>query len=433
MLRYARSGSDLTQRGAARVGIVWIVVVGVLFVAALAFGFTTSSDLAAERESKAEALASKLASDSALEEVAGQARDLTKTLGFYDEESTDPRSKLDLAKEEFANLRGVFTDLTEQDDRIDEMLPKIRAAYAARQRESTELSSRIQQLEAEAATREQTLKNITSEKDARIAELERQLADETQAAATRYAELERKVADATQQFSDRDEEFRRLQNEAAQKLREHEREKLALESRNGELASQLRFQRPPHDGYPDGKVLAVSDKLPLAWIDIGSGERVVPGLRFRVQSPAQGETRTKGWAEVTRVEEGMSEVLLDGIVDLFDPIGPGDVIQNPVFDPKGGRNAILVGRFTGQYSETELTQLLERMGVHVQSELDLTTTFMIVGSPLFNDPETGEPLEDPLEPSELAVYKEAEANSVQVIPLAEIREYFRVDLRTSQR
>ena len=39
-------------------------------------------------------------------------------------------------------------------------------------------------------------------------------------------------------------------------------------------------------------------------------------------------------------------------------------------------------------------------------------------------PETGEPLEDPLPVSELAVYKDAEANGVQIVALKDLQTYF---------
>jgi hypothetical protein len=419
--------------GVARVSVMWIIVVGVLFLAGVAFAFVASSDLSKAQDQVSAARTESQRFQEQADTASNSARSITRALGWYDEESADPRSDLELAQEEFANLRGVFTDLTEQDDRVDEILPKIRAAYASRQRELAELRTRIKDLENSAAAREETIQRITSEKDQKIAELERQLADETQTAQARNEELERSVAQLQQQFDDSDLNLRRAQNEAANRERKFDQDRLALDTRIGELSKQLRFQKAPYNGYPDGKILTVSEELPLAYIDIGAQDRVVRGLRFRVESGTPGDRRQKAWAEVTNVEAGMAEVSIYDVADSFDPVVAGDVILNPVFDPKGGRNAILVGNFSGQFSRKELAQLLERMGVHVQEQLDLTTTFMVVGSPLFTDPVTGEPLEEPLEPSDLPIYKDAEAQGVTVVPLAEIREYFKVEMRTAQR
>jgi len=421
-----------SNRGAARVSVMWIIVAGVLFLAGVGFAFVASSDLAKAQEDAQAARTAAATQQQQANEASDAASEITRTLGWYDEESAAPRPNLDLVKEEFSNLRGVFTDLTEADDRVDEILPKVRAAYAAKQREVGELSARVKDLENQLSARDSTISTITSEKDQKIRELERQLADETQTAQTRNEELERTVAQLRSQLSDSDNNFRRAQNENADAQRQFSRDKLALDTRIGELAKQLEFQRAPFNGYPDGKILSVSDKLNLAYIDIGAQQRVVRGLRFRVQTGKPGESKVKAWAEVTDVKATMAEVKLYNIADSFDPVVAGDEILNPVFDPKGGRNAILVGSFSGQFSRKDLTQLLENMGVHVQDDLDQTTTFMIVGSPLYSDPETGEPLEEPLEPSDLSVYKDAEAQGAAVIPLSQIREYFRVELRAAR-
>jgi TolA-binding protein len=412
---------------------MWIIVVGVLFLAGVGFAFVASSDLANAKEETVRARADAEFNKTQADEASNVARELSRKLGWIDEESANPRTDSKLADEELANLRGIFTDITESDKRVDKILPKIRATHAASQREIAQGKTRIKDLEGEVAARDKTIGTITQEKDQRIADLERQLADETQTAQTRNEELERTVAQLRQQLSDSDLNYRRSQNENANTARAFDRDKLTLDTRIGELSKQLQFQKAPYSGYPDGKVLSVSDKLSLAWIDIGAQSRVVRGLRFRVQSGTPGDVRIKAWAEVTDVQAKMAEVKLYNVADSFDPVVAGDVILNPVFDPQGGRNAILVGSFSGQFSRKELSQLLENMGVHVQEKLDQTTTFMVVGSPLYSDPETGEPLEEPLEPSDLSVYKDAEALGVAVIPLSQIREYFKVDLRAAQR
>ena len=103
----------------------------------------------------------------------------------------------------------------------------------------------------------------------------------------------------------------------------------------------------------------------------------------------------------------------------------GDVIVNPLFDPTGERNAVLAGRFSGQFNRREIELLLKRMSINVQESMDLTTHFLIVGSEMWNDPETNEPLDEPIQPSELPVYKDAVGLGVQVIPVQNIREFFR--------
>ena len=110
--------------------------------------------------------------------------------------------------------------------------------------------------------------------------------------------------------------------------------------------------------------------------------------------------------------------------DPFDPPAPGDLIYNPLFDPTGVRYALLIGRFSGALSEGELTALLEGMNVKAQKTLDKNTNFMIVGSEMYVD-ENGQVLAEPMQPTDLPIYRDAVAEGVQVVQVADLRKYFR--------
>jgi len=152
----------------------------------------------------------------------------------------------------------------------------------------------------------------------------------------------------------------------------------------------------------------------------------VRGMRFQVRSGRAGDMNTKAWAEVTSVKTSTAEVVFSDLADRYSPVVANDVLVNPVYDPVGGRNAVLVGRFSGAFNEQDLKALLGKMGIVVQAKVDKTTHFLIVGSELWNDPATGEPLADPVQPSDLAEYKQGESLGVQIVPLQDIREYFRL-------
>ncbi len=421
-----------SNRGAARVSIVWIIVAGVMFLVAVVFAFVASSDLTKERDAKEVALADKAQAETLANEASDYARKLSEAVGWYDAESANPRANIDLVTAAVSELRDTFTDLGADDTDFEKALPKLRAAYTARGRQIGELETRVQGLQSELTVKDNTIGQITSEKQGQIDELRSQLADETQSAASRNEELERRLATANQNLSEKDVEFRRAENTIADNTRAHEKEKLAMQTRMNELANDLKFSKDPFSNYPDGKVVSMSDKLGLGWIDIGSEQRLVRGVRFRVESGTAGSRKLKGMVEVVKVEAKMAEVAVVSLVDTFSPIVSGDVIINPLYDPTGGRNAILVGRFSGAFNEKELTLLLNRMGINVQKSYQNTTHFMIVGSEIYTDMETGEPLEDPIQPSDLPEYKDAVANAVQVIPLQDIREFFKVDTRTSE-
>jgi hypothetical protein len=173
-------------------------------------------------------------------------------------------------------------------------------------------------------------------------------------------------------------------------------------------------------------VLEVSDRLGSGWIDIGANQRVVRGIVFEVRSSRSGDQDVKALAEVTDVKANSAEVRFTNIADRYSPPVAGDVVANRLYDPVGGRNAVLVGRFSGAYNEQDLKALLAKMGIVVQPGVDKTTHFLIVGSEIWNDPDTGEPLTEPRQPSDTPVYKQAESLGVQIIPLQDIRDHFRL-------
>ena len=182
----------------------------------------------------------------------------------------------------------------------------------------------------------------------------------------------------------------------------------------------------PPDDIRRAIIIEVSDALNLGWIDLGANQRLTRGMRFRVEGGPEGSRRFKGYADVVKVESNRAEVVFSEQVDRFDKIVPGDVLINRLYDPTGSRNAVLVGRFSGRFNEKELEVMLQRIGINVQEGLELTTHFIIVGSEMYTDPATNEPLEDPVQPQDTPVYRNAEAQGLQIIPLQDIQEFLRI-------
>ena len=86
--------------------------------------------------------------------------------------------------------------------------------------------------------------------------------------------------------------------------------------------------------------------------------------------------------------------------------------------------AVLIGRFSGALSEESLRALLKSMNISVTKSIEKTTDFLIVGGEMYTDPENGQPLETPVQPSDLPIFKEAQAEGVQIVALKELRQYF---------
>ncbi len=420
-------GATRASLGAARISAVWMIVVIVLFLAALAFAFVSQGDMTTAREETAAAVTARADAERQTGEARDQVRNVSTVLGWYDRENAFQQSDPASAKKALEDLKATFSDLGPADADFESALPKVVAAYNQKVRDLAELRARVQSLESEVQAARKATTDVETEKNDEVAKLRQQLSDDTQNAQQQQQELQTRLTASQTQVSDRDLELRQAQAETLQQKRDYERRLLAAEARINELAKVTSFSREPFNQYPDGSVIEVSSALSLGWIDLGASQRLTRGMRFRVQSGQPGDQRTKAMAEVIDVEANRAEVFFSQITDRFDPVVAGDVVINPLYDPKGGRNAVLVGRFSGAYSESELKLLLARMGINVQEGLDRTTHFLIVGSELWTDPETNEPLEEPLQPSEIPIFKNAEAQGVQIIPLQDIREFFRVD------
>lgn len=412
--------------GKARISIVWMVTVGVLFLVAVFFAYIAQSELTTERKAVVEAETARATLVTQLEQQLEVRRNLSTVLGWYDRTSADPQADPVAAQKAFDELKATFPDLGAAEKDFENALPKILAAYSARGAKIAELETRIKGLSSEVSSAQTAVSQVTADKDSTISELRKQVADETNNAKSREQELEGRLEELRAQVSERDGELRKVRDDAVLAMREAARVKAIDDARNSALSDITKFALDPFSSAPDGTVLEVSEKLGTGWIDRGANQRIVRGMRFQIRSSRAGDTHIKAWAEVTGVKSGTAEVVFSDLADRYSPVVAGDVIVNPVYDPVGGRNAVLLGRFSGSYSTTDLTALLEKMGIHVQPKVDRTTHFLIVGSELYSDPATGEPLETPLQPSDLAEYKQAESQHVQILPLQDIRDYFRL-------
>jgi hypothetical protein len=410
-----------TRLGAARVSIIWLITMVVLFFVALGFGYLGFTEAATAEDRAQKALQAEAAADDRQAEDAQHIIALSQATGFYDAAAATPRSKADAITAALDDLKGTFPDMGPEITTLEQALPILKQAYAKRGQEITTLTDARDTLASEKTTMDEQLREVIAGKDEEIKTLQGQIADDSANAAQKQTELENRVASLNTQRNDLDAQTRQLRGQIEELQRQHEAERQTWETRTRAVTETLAFLEEPD--RPDGKVLAVSKDLSLGWIDIGAGQRLARGTSFTVVSGTTGSSATKAMATVTRVEADRAEVVFHNVTDQFDPVVAGDVIYNPLYDPTGVRHAVLAGRFSGQFNEAKLKVLLKDIGITVQETLDFNTDYLIVGSELFTD-EDGNPLEDPLSPAELPVYKDAEANGVQIVSIKDLHGYF---------
>jgi ABC-type transporter Mla subunit MlaD len=418
----------LSQRGVARVSAVWMIVLIVLFFVSLAFVYVANQEAQRAKDSAATASSSATAANAARDVAVARAREISLGVGFYERDTPGATTDMNTLADGLTSLRGVFPDMPETTvTDFERAIQPVIDAYRAKLDEIRTLDGRISSLESQLSASKSANTDISSQLQAQIDKLEQDLRDANQNASDEKARLEGQVADLRNQVNQTGNDLNTERGTSDDLRAQAERDAAAAQTRITTLNDAVVGKAQREAEGPDGEVLAVSKALGTGWINRGARDRVSRGLRFEVRTgnpnPLLG-TSTKGFAEVIDVKETTSEVRFFDLADQYDPIVSRDRIFNPIFDPGGPRYACLIGRFSGSYNEAEITALLEDIGITVQAELDRTTNYLIVGGPLFVD-EEGEPVEDPIQPSELGRYKDATALGVRIISINDFRHYFR--------
>jgi|LWDU01.1.fsa_nt_gi hypothetical protein len=411
-----------SRRGAARVSITWIIVVVIAFFAALSMVFVFDGEVT-DAETRAAAAEAKEAEATAqLDVELSVIRDISEVFGYYDKQQASARTVAATAQEGLASFKDAFgvTEASVAD--FQAAAGPAVGLYNARAREINDLKQQVAKLTGEIEVNREAQSSLVSEKDSRLSSLQSQLNDANQAAQARQSELESEVARVRSTLSDTESQLTRSRAETDDALRVAREREAEFVTRLINRTKVLEWQKEPERA--DGQILQTSEQLGLAWINIGKTNRLYAGMRFAIKDGTPGVERIKAYCEVLKVEDSMSEVVISDIRDEFDPPTAGDIIYNPIYDPVGIRNAVLVGRFTGTYNHKDLRALLDGIRINVQDKLDKTTDYLVVGAEIYVD-EDGEPLEDPMQPSELAAYKEAEAMGVRIVPIKLITDYFR--------
>ena len=316
-------------------------------------------------------------------------------------------------------------DLAEDVQHFEHAIPQMVTKFGDSQRKIAQVQSELASLRQELSDLRSAHSTVLGSKDTQIAKLTRDLEDERTAAQDKQSQLEGQVADLRDRNNEIDAEKRQVAQKADEDSREAQKQLQAAKSRMDTQGQRLALFDSQAQ-TPDGNVIAVSDDLGLGWINLGSDQRLAVGTSFTVFAGTPGSKRIKGRATVLLTEPDTAKIQITDLVDRYDPVVAGDVIVNPIYDPSGERYAVLAGRFSGQFNRGEISNLLAGMNVTVQDELNELTDFLIVGSELFRDPDTDEPLEEPMPVSDLPVYKDAEAlGGVSIIPLKDVRSYFK--------
>jgi hypothetical protein len=212
-------------------------------------------------------------------------------------------------------------------------------------------------------------------------------------------EIRRMLNDLAATESKEESSYQSRVNELTGKRSTLDTEKQSKEDKNKEQKTELEFkinkvkQEIEFLAYREiikrdiietqGAIIKPVVKEGFAFINLGSNDGVMLGLKFRVfRKDKNGTRKWKGQVEVKKIFDTYSLVSVTGVVNPVDPIVEGDYITNVFFSKGKEKSIALVGdidQSNFRYSRTEIEKRLSDIGVKVEQSVSVRTDFVILG------------------------------------------------------
>ncbi|MFO1052903.1 MAG: hypothetical protein U1F36_11875 [Planctomycetota bacterium] len=414
------------ERGAAHVNIFFFLVMLVLFLGALGFGYVTLGKNTELELAAKEALAKEKAMSNQLLVYKHFAEDISKEVGevgeykregfnYSEYGNPDPLQNVSIpsrvrkALADFARacgvaeqrgLSAVFGSVARARDELVKQNEGSKSVQDGIQAQVASLQSSNAKVVSDAAARESSLNRSLTDRgtqfDAAVDEKDRRLAQQNK----EYGDLRQKMADQAVEHA----------KEIAAKNKEIE----TLQARAASAADKVKLLNPAN--VPDGAVIEASEASGLAWINLGRRDMLPVGTTFEVVKPISGEV--KAMAVVRRIEQTRAEVRIFDVKDRYDPVMAGDQVRNDLYSPEMRHNIYLMGRFSQPLAKPVVASLLTGLGNTVVDKLGPGVDLIIVGGDLVNEEGSGfTPI------TETDEYRLAQNLRIEMAPLSKMRPF----------
>lgn len=215
--------------------------------------------------------------------------------------------------------------------------------------------------------------------------------EETRAALQKeIARLNEEIAREKTQFNERKTKFNedktKAEGEIQAEVEKYAADEIKVNNEIRELKRQLEELKVKevitHEiNFIHGKILRPDVPNKVAFINIGSRERVVPGLKFLVGNRGvQGKFEYKAKIEVKKAWMTYCEVSIIESYDRDRPVVEGDHIVNPLFH----KERPIVVAFVGEdrplklrYTVDEASRRIKEIGSEVRKEVSLDVDYVI--------------------------------------------------------
>ncbi|MDG1491088.1 MAG: hypothetical protein P8R43_04300 [Planctomycetota bacterium] len=415
------SNSIVSRRGAARVGVVSIVMFVFTLVAFTLMLLAQDAETIVRDELSAAAVA-RSQSDTKLEAKVGELADRSIILGFSENAAIIP-SNLEAAQAALGELNSTFPNM-DGVKTFEDAVPSVVGSYNTKVKQIATLESKIAELEGQLSSERNAKSSLQQEKDQRISSLEQEARDASETADSEISRLEDSVSKLRSQLNSTTAQVTDAEDAKRVTERALEEARLNHSAERGQWTS-LRNDMKRRGEKADGEISAVMAEFGVGFINLSASDRLSEGTVFRIVSgrPGADTSDAKALCRVTSVGPKFAEVSIYDVADRFEPVVVGDQIFNPLYEAKGQRSAVLAGNISGAYNEPELRTLFAEIGINIQSDISNATDFLITGGPVFTD-EDGEPLDEPMAVDQLPVYGEASDLGVTIVSMRDVLQYF---------
>jgi hypothetical protein len=430
------------ERGTAHVNIFYFVVMLVLFLGAVAFGYVQFGDntqlakenarLAAEQK---QLKIDMQVRDHYIEDV----RDVIGEAGKYEGRAgfvyLDPEDKpvpgqpapevkaidnvalpatITTTVKTFAHQAGL-TESTATP--LGSLLGQAKQALDAKDKRIADLEAEKTVLATQVSAAQQSVTESDRQKQAEIAKLTQEKEELRQRIDADYTKNTAEIANLREGQKRLRDEMDAAKDETAKQVLAMNKEKNLLMARIDAQTNLTKLVNPPQTA--DGSVITASATTGRGWVNLGRKDMLPLGTVFQVTAP--GKTTLKAHARVTKVDYDRSEVELYDVADRFDPIVKGDEIKNELYSPNLRRNIVLIGRFSYPLTKPTVKMVLEKLGNKVTDKIGPGVDLVLVGGDTLN--EEGDGLSDIRESAE---YKDALSLGIEIANVNKVREFLQL-------
>ncbi len=258
---------------------------------------------------------------------------------------------------------------TEADGRVGQLDTEVGKLVELNAQQKSDFETRVGELTDQLAQLEADHKAYRTERDEAVARMEQDFeSSRTQAVADltaerqRVASLERDLRELRQRFVDQQEKFGELMIGPA------------------ELVTARQ---------PDGQILTAVPGDDVVYVNLGSENQLTLGLQFSVYSASTGipaSGYSKAQIEVVSIDRSSAECKIVRL-EPNQVVLEGDLIANPVYDPKRRLVFLTIGGFDLDYDGTvdpdgraAIESIVADWGGETTNELTAMTDFVVAGA-----------------------------------------------------